>query len=65
MLRITEGIEGTYRYHLSKENEYVSLCGVSVMNANFSSLDRWGEECMNTAIHYRWCSKCVELSEGV
>ncbi len=60
---IKEGVESVWRYHVAAPDDYTAPCGARVMNSNFT-IDRWGEECANTMIHYKWCDKCKERLDG-
>ena len=54
---ITEGIAGTWFYHLSpKQRPFRSLCGEEVMPTSLP-LNTWG---MVTHLKERYCKKCYE-----
>jgi hypothetical protein len=62
-LKIVEGIEGYYFYHLSEsgKNMQQALCGnrnVMLTNLRLSS---WGTK---SHLNERYCKKCEELSKG-
>ena len=53
---ITEGVEGTWHYHISKnDNQSKSLCGETTIYSNMS-FDDWGMK--PTHIPYSFCNKC-------
>lgn len=54
-MKIKEGIEGCWHYHIAKDNEYTSLCGKKVMNTEIP-FNRWGIG--SPHIPERWCKEC-------
>jgi hypothetical protein len=58
---ITEGIEGTWHYHLSTtDNKHKSLCGKPVMHSNLSMND-WG---FVSHLKEKYCEKCMKTYKG-
>ena len=64
-LVVTEGISGTWFYHLSedapKPKQQTALCGARVMHTNMPR-EAWGTV---THIGERWCKKCQSIAELV
>lgn len=59
MLRVVEGIEGTWHYHMSvKKNGTESLCGRRTMHC-YLPLHAWGTK---THLNERYCEECRKLS---
>lgn len=59
---ITEGIGGTWFYHLSYEGKTTrSLCGKQVMQTN-CSLKNWGYV---GHLNERYCEKCEKMVEPI
>jgi hypothetical protein len=58
-LKITEGIHGTWYYHLSRSDQTRSLCGKPVMPTRLP-LDSWGTV---THIKERYCSQCQQKAD--
>ena len=60
-LKITEGVSGTWFYHLSHATSPTrALCGAWVMSTSVP-LSRWGRLIPNYHINERFCSKCTAL----
>uniref|UniRef100_A0A6H1ZKU7 Uncharacterized protein n=1 Tax=viral metagenome TaxID=1070528 RepID=A0A6H1ZKU7_9ZZZZ len=56
---ITEGISGTWFYHISKKNNFVrSLCGKPTMKTSLT-FRSWG---IKTHLNERYCEKCFGLA---
>ncbi len=61
-MKITEGIESTWHYHLSHDdNTEKSLCGRLTMHTSIP-LDRWGKTPPNYHIPEKWCAECQRLA---
>ncbi len=59
---ITEGIGGTWFYHLSYEGKTTrSLCGEQVMQTS-CPLDSWGYV---GHLNERYCDKCKKIYDGM
>jgi len=59
---ITEGIGGTWHYHLSYDGKTTrALCGEHVMQTN-CSLDDWGYV---GHLNEKYCEKCKKIYDGV
>ena len=57
---VTECIWGTWHYHISKIDNFTSLCGVRVMRTSIP-MSRWGLTPENYHIPESWCKKCKTL----
>ncbi len=53
--KVTEGIESTYRYHLSEPGMYVGLCGKRVMNTGIPVAQCGTKSHLNE----KWCAECA------
>lgn len=61
MLEVSEGIAGTWFYHLSDgPNKAFSMCGARVMVTNVP-LSAWGHV---SHLKERWCKKCERHLPG-
>lgn len=60
-LSVSEGIGGTFFYHLSRDGGIHSICGVPTMPTRVP-VSAWG---VRTHLNERYCTKCeiVELGE--
>ena len=59
MLIVTEGVEGTWHYHLSRDRdgkETSALCGARVMHTSVP-IEAWGRV---GHLHERWCNTSKE-----
>lgn len=55
---VTEGVEGTWHYHLSKPDHHIrSLCQKYTMICNLS-FEKWGTV---TDLKEKYCEKCMEI----
>jgi len=58
-VKVTEGIIGTWFYHLSEDEKPTrSLCGVQTMHTEVP-LSAWG---YRGHLNERWCEKCKEIA---
>lgn len=61
-MKITEGVESVWRYHLSLDHlASKGLCGARVMHTSIP-LDRWGQTPPNYHIPEKWCAECARLA---
>lgn len=60
-LKVCEGVAGHFSYHLNREGEHKSLCGISVMRTGIP-LTAWGT--VTEHIKERWCEKCHSLADA-
>ena len=58
-LRITEGVAGTWFYHLGR-GDMVALCGAKTMQSN-APLSSWG---FVGHLRERYCAECARLATG-
>ena len=57
---VTEGVQGTWYYHISKKNEFTkSLCGAHAMITSLP-LSSWG---IKSRLGERFCDQCKSLFE--
>lgn len=57
---ISEGVSGTWHYHLREVGEIKALCGAMVMRTSMR-LGRWNKKIPDYHIPESFCSKCDEL----
>lgn len=55
LIRIGEGIHGTFSYHLHVEGTHQGLCGTQIMRTSVP-LESWG---VVTHLGERYCEKCA------
>ena len=56
-LRVTEGTESVWRYHLARPKEFRALCGRLVMDTAIP-VEQWGRPSLRDHIPESWCSIC-------
>ena len=60
-VKVVEGIGGRWSYHLRKEGDLSSLCGMSVMTTRVP-LNAWG---VVTHLNERYCAQCYALAQAL
>lgn len=60
-VKVVEGIEGRWHYHLRKDGGLSSLCGKSVMPTRIP-LEAWG---VVTHLNEHYCAQCLALAQAL